>query len=163
MKNKITKILVISLFLLILVGCSRSEYTYKESNGNITISEYTGSSTYLEVPSIYQGKIIDVIDYNTYAYNINIIHVKLSDNTKVIKECAFWFCTNIETIYIPKGLEKIEECAFYRCDNLKYVYFEEAEANVNIEILGFNDCFKNAKTLYNVSSIEYEQIISTKK
>ncbi|MBO4623007.1 MAG: leucine-rich repeat protein, partial [Bacilli bacterium] len=144
MRNRITKILVIILLLFVLVACSRSEYTYNQNGATYTISDYTGSSAYLQVPNEFQGKIIDVIDYNTYAYNINIIHVKLSDNTKLIKECAFWFCTNIETIYIPKGLEKIEECAFYRCDNLKYVYFEEAEANVNLEILGFNDCFKNA-------------------
>ena len=161
--RKVIKILVISLFLLVLVACSRSEYTYKDNDGNVTISEYTGSDMYVVVPNMYQSKVVDTIDYNTYAYNINIYHVRLSENTKLIRDCAFWYCTSLNTIYIPKGLEKIEEAAFYRCDNLKYVYFEDSENNINLEILDSNDWFKNAKAFYNVSVDEYESIIGSKE
>ena len=161
--NKIIKLLVISHFLLVLVGCGSKEYKYEESNGKVTISEYAGSDAYVIVPDAYLGKMVDTIDYNTYAYNINIYHVRLSDGIKVIRDCAFWYCTNLESIYIPKGLEEIKECAFYRCDNLKYVFFEDSEANINIEILASNECFKNAQAQYDVSAEDYERIIGYKK
>ena len=161
--NKIIKLLVISLFLLILVGCGSGDYSYKETSGKVTISEYTGSDAYVIVHDAYLGKMFDTIDYNTYAYNINIYYVKLSDGIKIIKDCAFWYCTNLESIYIPKGLEKIEECVFYRCDNLKYVFYEETEANINIEILDSNECFKNAQAQYNVSVEDYERLIGYRK
>ena len=156
--RKAIKILVIGLFLLILVGCNRSEYTYIDKGEIVTISEYTGSDMYVVVPNMYQSKIVDTIDYNTYAYNINIYHVRLSENIRLIRDCAFWYCTSLETIYIPKGLEKIEEAAFYRCDSLKYIYFEDSENNINLEIIDNNDWFKNAKALYNVSVEEYEEL-----
>lgn len=163
MRNKIIKLLVISLFLLVLVGCNRSEYKYSENDGSITISEYTGSSEYLIVPDVYQEKAISTIDYNTYAYNINIRYVRLSSNIKTIKECAFWYCINLESIYIPKGLEKIEECAFYSCTNLKYIYYEASESEVNLTILASNECFRSAVANYNVTVEEYENIINEKK
>ena len=68
--RKVIKILVISLFLLILVACSRSEYTYNDKDGNVTISEYTGSDMYVVVPNMYQSKVVDTIDYNTKMHNL---------------------------------------------------------------------------------------------
>ena len=163
MRNKIVKLLVISLFLLLLVGCSRSEYTYTQNGSTITISEYTGSDNYLVVPDVYQERLVDIIDYNTYAYNINLIHVRIGNNILVIRECAFWYCYYIESIYIPSSVKKIEECAFYNCEALKDIYFEETEGALDINIEAFNDCFDTANLHYGVSVEEYETIIGAKK
>ena len=94
-------------------------------------------------------------------YNIYIKNVCLSSGIKIIRECAFWYCTELETIYIPASLEKIEECAFYNCTNLKHIYYETESANI---IVGANnECFINASSTYNVSVEEYEAIINANK
>ena len=161
MKNCIIKFLIISLALLMLVGCNSSEYKYTKNDNTVTISEYSGSDANVIIPSQYEEMIIDVIDYNTYAYNIYIKNVCLSSGIKIIRECAFWYCTELETIYIPASLEKIEECAFYNCTNLKHIYYEAESANI---IVGANnECFINASSTYNVSVEEYEAIINANK
>lgn len=160
--KKIVRILVILLMVFLFVGCSQSKkYTYEVKNHEIVISEYTGASDYVIVPSEVDGNKIKVIGYNTYAYNIYIYHVRLSENIRDIKGCSFWYCTNLTSIYIPSSVEKIEEYAFYNCTSLTNVYFEASENN--LEIGEHNDWFKDANITYNVSVEDYERAIGAKE
>ena len=155
--KRIVKILVILLTIFVLVGCKESEYNYEVKNHEIMISEYSGSSPYVIVPSEVDGNKVKVIGYNTYAYNIFISHVRISENIREIKGCSFWYCTSLETVYIPASLEKIEEYAFYNCTSLVHIYFEADGSG--IEIGEHNEWFKDAKVSYNVSIDDYERSI----
>lgn len=160
--KKITKLLLIILALLVLVGCSKSEYTYEKQEGKYIISEYTGTSSYLVVPDLYDGIEVAVIGYNTYAYNIFIYHASIGSNVSYIQGCAFWYCTNLEDIYIPKSVKMIENYAFYNCTKLKNVYYEGSSSDY-INIMDNNDCLLNAASTYNVSLDQYKEIIGESK
>lgn len=162
MKNRIAKILLITLITLLLVGCNRKLYTYSSESGEGVISEYTGSEASLVVPNSIDGKGVSIIGYNTFAYNIMIYNVLVSNGIEEIRGCAFWYCTSLNSIYIPSTVTKIEEYAFYHCTDLKYVFYEANEVDVNISIGDNNDFFTSAEKTYGVSQDEYKALINLK-
>lgn len=45
-------------------------------------------------------------------------NINIHESVKIIKADAFYWCSNIEEITLPKNLDKIEKYAFYFCNNI---------------------------------------------
>lgn len=119
-------------------------YEYKEENGGITITGYTGTETDVVIPSTIAGKpvkklgtycfsfadteitsvvIPEGVTYiDNYAFNglETLTSVKLPSTLKTIYHNAFRM-TGITEIEIPEGTTYIGKEAFNNCKNLKSV------------------------------------------
>lgn len=56
---------------------------------------------------------------------------EIADNITEISEYAFWDCTLLERIIIPKNISKIDRCAFKKCLNLKEIIFKNMDCEIN--------------------------------
>ncbi len=89
---------------------------------------------------LYIGNYLIEMKYDSDADYI------IKDGTKMIAERAFWSCSNIETIKIPKSVTLIDERAFYYCSNLKKVFYAgTAEEWQQISIESDNSDLLDAK------------------
>ena len=64
-------------------------------------------------------------------------HIRLPKNLKIIREEAFGEC-GLESVEIPEGVELICEKAFFSCKNLRRI--DVIPKNVVIEVDAFGDC-----------------------
>ncbi len=81
---------------------TQGQYTYITNiNSTITITSYVGPNDVVDVPSIMNGRIVVSIETN-----------------------AFYNCTNLTSITIPKSITNINAWAFGSCANLSRVYFQ---------------------------------------
>lgn len=69
---------------------------------------------------------VKVIEGHAFACNAQLEKVKfLGNNLKRIEEQAFWECSSLEKVGLPRGLEVIKKGAFFDCDNLKQVFIPD--------------------------------------
>ncbi len=128
------------------------DYHYKVlDDGNISITEYTGSSASVTIPSKINNKTVTTIGDAAFYGNsfinsvvipdtvtsiegwafldcINLSSVKLSDSLTFMGERSFGNCTSLASIEIPKSLETAETDSygvFYNCDKLNNISFEK--------------------------------------
>ena len=115
--------------------------------------------TGLNIKNLIIEEGIEVID--EYAFEcMNMVKVKLPSTIKVIKEGAFGWCKELETINFPEGLEKIEGWgAFFECIELNNITFPSSLTEIGDE--AFYDCYSLEyvyipKTLVNVNSSSFQ-------
>lgn len=127
-----------TLFLLILTGCfSKSgigekdtkndvkpmpDYEYTENqNGSITITDYLGTDTDIVIPAEIDGKSVTQIGWKAFAYNEDIVSVKIPESVTVIDIDAFSNCTSLSSVLLSPNLESIEDAAFSYCTKLSSI------------------------------------------
>ncbi len=74
---------------------------------------------------------VDVKDKNMY-YKEDLETVYIADGVSSIGTYAFWFCSNLKAIYIPKSVTKIKCSAFVGNDSLKNVTFDGTFSRFNM-------------------------------
>ena len=105
------------------------EYTYDPKLGGYEISKGTADlKGRLVLPDLYEGEEVISIGEGAFGGTRGIFSdipqpdttsVRLPKNIKTLKQDAFFYCENLETINFPKILETIERGAFQRCLKLK--------------------------------------------
>jgi hypothetical protein len=93
------------------------DYTYTESGGNATITDYTGSGGAISIPSTLGGFPTVAIGDTAFGYSDNdnetaLTSVIIPGSVKTIGANAFRRCINITSIIIPDGVMTIGEKAF---------------------------------------------------
>ena len=121
---------VILLFAL-LTGCAHNsnspakdpspvsdfQYETNEESG-ITITDYLGTDTDIVIPAEIDGKTVTQIGPEAFAYNEDIVSVKMPDSITAIKYEAFYACTSLFSVSLSPNLESIEDAAFSCCARL---------------------------------------------
>lgn len=89
---------------------------------------YKGES-WIFLQSNYKGDIVipESIDYDGKSYKVN-----------TIGEGAFYYCSDIQSISIPRSVEKIEDYAFAGCEGIKAISIPEAVSSLGEE--SFSGC-----------------------
>lgn len=64
---------------------------------------------------IEESKDITDIGYKTFSHNTELDSFTIPNHVEIIHSYAFWNCTNLTSIFIPKGVCKIGEGSFYDC------------------------------------------------
>jgi len=114
---------LLRLLLLVLVVSVRAEdYTYSTNDGTITITGYTGDGGAVIIPDTINGLPVATIG-----------------------DHAFWFCTNMTSLFIPDGVTSIDAYAFGECINL--IQATIGNGVTNIADYAFREC----ENLANVS------------
>ena len=108
---------------------------YKDAN-SAPWSNYAGKIVAVELPS-------DMTHIGSYAFaGLKAVTVNLPSALVSIADNAFYNCSALKSITIPKLVETIGEYCFYCCTALESVTFEEGSKLTSIAQNAFGECQK---------------------
>ncbi len=93
---------------------SRVEFKYETNNGEVTITEYTGSSLDVKIPSTLNGCPVTSIGESAFKSK-QVRSVIIPSGVTLIDWFAFSGCTSLETITIPSSVTSVQHGAFELC------------------------------------------------
>ena len=97
---------------------SAIENTYTASDGNITITGYTGSGGVVTIPDKIGDKSVTAIAAYAYENKTSITIVKIPASVTSIGTGAFSGCTSLEKVELPSGLLNLGNLVFKNCTKL---------------------------------------------
>ena len=103
------------------------EWTYSLSYGEATITDYSGSSTSVTIPSSLDGYTVAEIGSSVFSDHYEITSITLPNTLKTIGSYAFQSCRGLTTITLPKSLTSIGYRAFHNCYNLERITIHSAK------------------------------------
>ena len=129
MKNKIFELfvcmLLIGTYLIVTQDAVSAgqdgDYTYTMSNGEATITKYTGAGGAVTIPSTIGGYTTIAIGYQAFYYCATLTSLTISNTITTIGYQAFYSCTALTSVTIPDSVNSIGDNAFYYCTSLKSV------------------------------------------
>lgn len=92
-------------------------------DGTVALSSYSGKEEQVVIPNEVEGKMVTVIQEDTFANHEEIIKAVIPDSIVEIGNNAFANCYNIEEINFGKGLKKVGSYAFSA--SLKELYLPD--------------------------------------
>jgi hypothetical protein len=151
MKNRIFELFV---FMLLIGTCfvftpntvsaeQNGDYTYIMSNGEATITKYTGSGGSITVPSTLGGYTTVAIGYKAFYYCTTLTSITIPDNVTTIGYQAFYSCTSLSTVNIGNKVNTIGDNAFYYCTSLSSLTIPN-----NVTTIGY-------QAFYSCTSLSY--------
>jgi len=105
---------------------------YKEDNGELRITGYTGSESVLEIPAEIDGKPVTVIGMHSLDQNTNLVSVTIPDSVKVLDILCFSDCTNLKDVTLGSQVVEIQSSAFAR------TAIEQITIPDTVEVIGNN-------------------------
>ena len=114
-------------------------FSFTISDGEVTITGYTGSATEITIPSKIGENPVTTIGNKAFEYT-NITNVIITNGVKTIGEQAFDSCTSLESINIPDSVTSIKRTCFFECSSLKDVAFGTNSQLTTIGQGSFQSC-----------------------
>ena len=99
------------------------DYNYTISNGNATITGYTGAGGAIIIPSTLGGYTTVAIGGNAFYDCTSLTSVTIPDSVTSIGDGAFYYCNNLTTVTIGSGVTSIGMTAFGECASLTSITF----------------------------------------
>ena len=121
---------------------SSEDFTFDADTG--TISKYTGSSTYIQIPSTIDGVAVQTIGKEAFKGNTSLKGVVIAYGITSIGQEAFKDCTSLESIQFPNTLTTMSESSFYGCTALTSIKLPDSLISTGNNVFG--SC-KNLKTV----------------
>ena len=121
---------------------SSEDFTFDADTG--TITKYTGSSTYVEIPSTIDGVAVQTIGKETFKGNTSLKGVVIAYGITSIGQDAFKNCTSLESIQFPNTLTTMSESSFYGCTALTSIQLPDSLISTGNNVFG--SC-KNLQTV----------------
>ena len=124
-------------------------YSFTIYDDGVTISDYAGSATQLDIPSYVLNKDVNAIGNNAFNGNSSLISVTIPDSVTSIGSSAFSSCTSLTSITIGGSVTSIGYSAFHNCTSLTEVHITDLAAWCEIEFSSYEVnplCY--AKNLY---------------
>ncbi len=118
----------------------------KDEDGKLTITGYTGKSSFVKIPETINGYLVTAIGEYAFAFNEAAAQVLIPDTVTVIESKAFYNCQSLEKIIFGKNVETLGSSAFAGCGSLNRIDLTGTEVK---EIP--DSCFMQAVNLYYVT------------
>ena len=94
------------------------EYTLSDDESYYILSGIGScTDTFINIPSLYKDKPVEIIKDHAFANNYSLIGVNISKSIKLIDESSFYSCVNLKTVIFEEesNLEAINRDAFMGC------------------------------------------------
>ena len=88
-----------------------SRFLYEVKDGKATITGYTGSETYIVIPSFIDGYEVEAVGESAF-YSSKITTVIISEGVKRVDWFAFYTCPHLSSVTIPQSVTSIGYSAF---------------------------------------------------
>src|ERR1043166_3944619 len=108
------------LLLMSPVLAQDNDFTYI-SNGQLTITAYTGRGGTITAPAMINGRPVTGIGVGAFAGSISLTRVTIPNGVKTIGTSAFHSCTSLTDVVIPNSVSSIGAGAFEDCSSLTSV------------------------------------------
>ena len=126
-----TLLIVTTLCTVFLPSCTDHyrEYTYGDfryvvEDGEVIITEYTGSETDLIIPASIDDMPVVTIYCGAFLHCDSIKSVVIPDSVIRIDGLAFNQCENLERVTLGSGVQEIDFSPFSHCDKITYNEYE---------------------------------------
>jgi len=86
---------------------------YEISGGEVTITNYIGNATELEIPAEIEGYPVTDIGNSAFYDCTSLTNIIIPEGVTTIEYDAFRDCTALEIIILPNSITSIESYAFY--------------------------------------------------
>ena len=149
------------LCLSALYGCSTilrqenpvSEFTYvQDENGNIIITDYTGTKANVIIPEKINGRKVIAVGEYAFSEDQQITYVDIPNTVTVIGEYAFAYCNELKKVILSEGVEILGNSAFAACSKLENIEIPKTVKEIGDKV--FLDC-KSLKHAYISASVKY--------
>ncbi|MFQ8892558.1 MAG: leucine-rich repeat protein [Clostridium sp.] len=111
---------------------------YVVDNDEITITDYSGEDTELEIPSEINGKTVTKIGKEAFYRCTNFTKISIPNSVIIIEDKAFKFCAKLKNIELPNSVQSIGSEAFAICINLTSIKIPDSI--IRIENSTFISC-----------------------
>lgn len=118
-------------------------YTFEPRNdGTVELTGFstTATAAYAVIPSTAQGHTVTSIGASVFAYDVNLIKVKLPNSIISIGVGAFGGCTSLTTVNFGNSVVSIGDSAFTFCTKLESVTLPDSI--ISIGASAFSSCTK---------------------
>ena len=136
--RKFTFILLRLLPLLCLAAGVQAQFTYGTSDGEITITGYSGVGGAVTIPATIDGLPVTRIGNSAFQGSSSFTRVEIPNSVIAIGESAFFGCSILTTVAIGSGVTNIGTDAFLRCTSLVSVTIPNSVITVGKN--AFNGC-----------------------
>ena len=80
----------------------QGDFTYRINGENITVTGYDGRADELEIPAYIDEQPVKNIGKKAFLSCKNLLKVTLPETIEVLEEWAFAYCSNLQSVELPK-------------------------------------------------------------
>ncbi|NBI90576.1 hypothetical protein D3Z45_08250 [Lachnospiraceae bacterium] len=107
-----------------------------ETGGNeqrwITVTDYRGTQPQVHVPARIEGIAVRAVAKKAFLSRKNLRKAVLSEELEEVGDWAFAYCSNLESVWLPKKRLKLGNRVFMECPGIRRIYTYEM-TRLNIE------------------------------
>lgn len=127
----------------------------------VTIDGYVGAETEVEIPLYLDGKPVQEINEDAFAYNPTLEMVNVSDNVYRILGGAFYHCVNLKEINLSNQLWGIGTGAFAGCTSLNEINLpatmEKLGVHVFVNCTALEAIHSESEVLYDIDGVLFNR------
>ena len=129
----------------ILIGTEGLVYEINEAGDAYAVTDYTGTATKVQIPSVYEGLPVTSIGYLAFSHCYSLTEIVIPDSVTSIGEAAFYDCISLTSVVIGDSVTSIGSYAFCGCYSLTEI--EVSEKNTVYKSIDGNLYSKDGTTL----------------
>ena len=127
----------------------------------VTIDGYVGAETEVEIPLYLDGKPVQEINEDAFAYNPTLEKVNVSDNVYRILGGAFFRCRNLKEVNLSRQLWGIDSSAFAGCMSLKEITLPSSLEILGLQVFSGSTSLEavhsESETIYDVDGVLFDR------
>ncbi len=93
----------------------RTDFRYTLKDGAVTVVEYLGTATTVEIPATFDGYPVRAIGDRAFAGQVKLTSVTIPEGIETIGWFAFSGCVMLESVTLPESITSIDYGAFEHC------------------------------------------------
>lgn len=114
------------------------EYTIDEAAGTVTVTDYSGNDTEVQMPDTIEGLPVVAFTSQVFSNDRQLLAVTLPEAVTQIPDEAFRGCRNLERISLGSQITSVGRYAFCDCENLQAA--DLPDTVTSISDFAFHNC-----------------------
>ena len=132
----------VALYLLVTIVVNAGDYTYTtNSDGSLTITDYTGPGGVVTIPSVIDGRTVThigdwALSGGWFIPEFYLTSVTIPDSITSIGRAAFYSDKTLTNVMIGTGVTNIGTQAFYDCWSLPSITIPNSVTSIAGDAFG---------------------------